>query len=108
MYLIEIKPGEAPAITQGDAMRYMLYPDDSTEIVALDPGGMFLAAVSAQAQDWQTEPCCTIKGLGRMLYGTVQIFRNDYSGRGNVHAEDLGRVAGLLRLSDYYEEVSGL
>ena len=108
MYIIKINPGDAPEITQGDAMRHMLYPSEDTEIVALDPGCMFLAAVSKQAQEWQSEPCCIIKGLGQMLYGRVEVFRNDYQGRGNVHAEDLGRVAGLLRMVDYFEEVSGL
>ena len=108
MYLIEIKPGEAPAITQGDAPPLRCNPPKGTLLLFLDKAEMFVAEVNKQAQDWQTEPCCTILALGQMLYGTVKVYRTGWPELQPVRAEDLGRVEGLLRLSDYYEEVSGL
>lgn len=104
MNVIKLEPGREPELAQENLAEL----DVRIRVTSLDPAGLFWAVVRSEAQEWQSEPCCIIREYGRMLYGTVLVARMESNTLASVHAEDLGRVAGLLRPVDAFLEVCGL
>ncbi|WP_418972332.1 hypothetical protein [Allofournierella sp.] len=108
MDMIKMEPGREPeiiSITPGAAEL-----DDVLGAapygVAIDPAGLYIAFVSEMAQFEGTDDGYYSRYANELMYGTVVITRHDHQmAPASVHAEDLGRVAGLLQPVDAYGEV---
>lgn len=74
--------------------------------VTIDPAGLYIAFVSEMAQFGLETGGYYSRYANELMYGTVVITRHDHQlAPASVHAEDLGRVAGLLQPVDAYGEV---
>lgn len=98
MYAIKLTPGMAPEIVElSNGVQAELA--GSPYAMSIDPAGLFFAFVDEMVQNGLT--CyegCSIRATGELLYGTVIVTRRDRLGLPrSVHAEDVGRIIGLLQ-----------
>ena len=98
MHAIKILPSNGPEIVKlSSGVQAELAGAPCAKII--DPAGMFYAFVDDTVQNGLT--CyegCSIRATGELLYGTVIVTRRDRLGLPrSVHAEDVGRIIGLLK-----------
>lgn len=108
MNVIKLEPGHEPeiiSITPGhEGLAYIL--GENPYAVAIDGAGLYIAYQNRHALDWATEGYYA-PVTDKLLSDIVIVTRHDHRMMPtSVHAEDLGRVAGLLLPVDAFEEVS--
>lgn len=108
MNVIKLEPGHEPEIISvvGMAAVEDILGWAAPYGVTIDPAGLYIAFASEAAQYNADEDGYYNRYANELLYGTVIVTRHDHNMEpASVHAEDLGRVAGLLRPVDAFEEV---
>lgn len=108
MNVIKLEPGHEPeliAITGMETVEDIL-GWAAPYGVTIDPAGLYIAFASEEARYNATEDGYYNRYANELLYGTVIVTRHDHNmAPASVHAEDLGRVAGLLQPVDAFSEV---
>lgn len=107
MNTIKLEPGQEPvliAVTDGIVgIKGIL--GSAPYGTAIDGAGLYIAYQNRHALDWATEGYYA-PVTDKLLSDIVIVTRHDHRMMPtSVHAEDLGRVAGLLRPVDGFEEV---
>lgn len=107
MNVIKLEPGREPEIiTIADFEEVEDILGSAPFGVAIDPAGLYFAFAGEMAQLEATCAGVYSRYANELLYGTVVVTRHDYAMEpASVHAEDLGRVAGLLQPVDAFEGV---
>lgn len=105
MYAIKLTPGMAPEIVElSNGVQAELA--GAPYAVSIDPAGLFFAFVDEMAQlECAGEGGYYCRATHEHLYGTVFVTRHDCQLEPcSIHAEDIGRVIGLLKEFDAWEE----
>ena len=105
MYAIKLTPGMALEIVElSNGVQAELA--GAPYAMSIDPAGLFFAFVDEETQEcFAGEGYYFCRATDEHLYGTVFVTRHDCQLEPcSIHAEDIGRVIGLLKEFDAWEE----